>query len=287
MEQKKLLELKNDIVFQKIFGSQKNKEITSHLLSIILKKEIKNINLDVNKDLIGNTKNDKKGVLDVRATFNNGEDVDIEIQMNKFNKMTNRMLLYWSRMYSQKIKRGEDYEELKPSIVILISNYNLEETKNIEKYNTKWNIREEEFKENVLTEELEFHILELPKLKKTDIEKDELALWLKFISSPNDMEVRKEMEKEENKYLKQAMEELQDLSNDPGFERIVESREKFLRDQAQREKDSKRSGEEQGKKIGEEQKAKAIAKKMLEKGMTIDEIMELTELTKQDIEKLK
>ena len=132
MEQKKLLELKNDIVFQKIFGSQKNKEITSHLLSIILKKEIKNINLDVNKELIGNTKNDKKGVLDVRATFNNGEDVDIEIQMNKFNKMTNRMLLYWSRMYSQKIKRGEDYEELKPSIVILISNYNLEETKNIE-----------------------------------------------------------------------------------------------------------------------------------------------------------
>ena len=95
------------------------------------------------------------------------------------------------------------------------------------------------------------------------------------------------MEKEGNKYLKQAMEELQDLSNDPGFERIVESREKFLRDQAQREKDSKRSGEEQGKKIGEEQKAKAIAKKMLEKGMTIDEIMELTELTKQDIEKLK
>ena len=95
------------------------------------------------------------------------------------------------------------------------------------------------------------------------------------------------MEKEGNKYLKQAMEELQDLSNDPGFERIVESREKFLRDQAQREKDSKRSGEEQGKKIGEEQKAKAIAKKMLEKGMTIDEIMELTELTKQDIENLK
>ena len=91
------------------------------------------------------------------------------------------------------------------------------------------------------------------------------------------------MEKEGNKYLKQAMEELQDLSNDPGFERIVESREKFLRDQAQREKE----GKEQDKKIGEEQKAKAIAKKMLEKGMTIDEIMELTELTKQDIEKLK
>ena len=86
------------------------------------------------------------------------------------------------------------------------------------------------------------------------------------------------MDKKENKYLKQAMEELQHLSNDPGFERIVESREKFLRDQAQREKDSK--------KRGEEQKAKAIAKKMLEKGISIDEIIELTELTKKEIENL-
>ena len=99
------------------------------------------------------------------------------------------------------------------------------------------------------------------------------------------------MDKKENKYLKQAMEELQHLSNDPGFERIVESREKFLRDQAQREKDSKKRGEEQGKKIGEKIGKKLgkeeIAKKMLEKGMSIDEIIELTELTKKEIENLK
>ena len=47
-----LLDLKNDLVFQKLFGSQKNKKITGHLLSLILKKEIKDLNLDVNKDLM-------------------------------------------------------------------------------------------------------------------------------------------------------------------------------------------------------------------------------------------
>ena len=50
----KLLNLTKDLVFQELFGKQKNKEITSHLLSLILKREIKNINLDVNKRMVGN-----------------------------------------------------------------------------------------------------------------------------------------------------------------------------------------------------------------------------------------
>ena len=49
-----LLKLTKDLVFQELFGRQKNKEITSHLLSLILKREIKNINLDVNKRMVGN-----------------------------------------------------------------------------------------------------------------------------------------------------------------------------------------------------------------------------------------
>ena len=36
----KLLDLKNDLVFQELFGNPKNDKITGHLLSLILKKEI-------------------------------------------------------------------------------------------------------------------------------------------------------------------------------------------------------------------------------------------------------
>ena len=45
----KLLDLKQDIVFQELFGKQKNSNITSHFLSLILGREIKDIDLDVNK----------------------------------------------------------------------------------------------------------------------------------------------------------------------------------------------------------------------------------------------
>ena len=62
-----------------MFGKQKNKEITAHLLSLILNREIKNIDLDVNKRMLGNRKNSKTGRLDIRAKFNDGEDCNIEL----------------------------------------------------------------------------------------------------------------------------------------------------------------------------------------------------------------
>ena len=46
----KLLKLKNDLVFQELFGKSKNSQITAHFLSLILGKEIHTIDLDVNKE---------------------------------------------------------------------------------------------------------------------------------------------------------------------------------------------------------------------------------------------
>ena len=62
-------------------------------------------------------------------------------------------------------------------------------------------------------------------------QKDELALWLKFIDNPVSEEVQKSMKEKENKYLKQAQEELGYLNGDPAFRRLIEARAGFLRDQ--------------------------------------------------------
>lgn len=127
----KLLELKNDLVFQELFGKQKNSNITSHLLSLILNREIYNVDLDVNKRMLGNSPDAKTGRLDVRVKFNNGEDCNIELQVAPYKYMSNRMLDYWSVMYSNKISSGDDYNILKPSISILIAAYKLEELEDI------------------------------------------------------------------------------------------------------------------------------------------------------------
>lgn len=119
----KLLDLKNDLVFQRLFGNPKNKEITGNLLSLILKREINNIDLDANKTFLGDAENSKIVRLDVRAKFNDGKECNIELQVRPFKYMENRMLDYWANMYTNKIKSGQNYEELKPSISI---NYKLQ-----------------------------------------------------------------------------------------------------------------------------------------------------------------
>ena len=176
----KLLELKNDLVFQKLFGKPKNSQITAHFLSLILNRKIHNIDLDVNKRMLGNRKDSKTGKLDIRAKFNNGEDCNIELQVIPYEYMSSRMLEYWAEMYDYKINSGQDYATLKPSISILITDYKLKELANIDKYHTIWNLREATYKDIILTNNLELHILEIPKINNNEIPRDELVQWLKF-----------------------------------------------------------------------------------------------------------
>ena len=281
----KLLDLKNDLVFQRLFGNPKNKEITGHLLSLILKREIYNIDLDANKTFLGDAKDSKTVRLDVRAKFNNGEQCNIELQVQPFKYMENRMLDYWANMYTSKIEIGQGYEELKPSISILITNYKVDKAKEISHYHSIWDLRERNHKDLKLTNDIELHILEMPKVNDIEMENDELAQWLKLIADPESEEVRRIME--DNEYFKKAMEAWEFLSGDEDLQRRVFARTRFLMDQATEKAESKAEGlaegRSKGRAEGEASKAKQIAKKMKAKNMPIEEIVELTGLTEEEI----
>ena len=53
------------------------------------------------------------------------------------------------------------------------------------------------------------------------------------------------------------------------------------------EKRGEKRGEERGEKRGEMQKALAIARRMLEKNYPMEQVVDLTMLTKQEVEELK
>ena len=93
----------------------------------------------------------------------------------------------------------------------------------------------------------------------------------------------------ENKYLKQAKEELAYLSDDPDFQLFVESRAGMLRDIECMKRCGYNDGRENGLKEGlaeVKKKQLEIAKKMKDKNMTLNDIIELTGLSKEDIEKI-
>ena len=185
----KLLDPKNDYVFKRIFGHSGNEEITKNLLQSIIPDKIDKIELDSNpiteKDLL----DDKVGILDIKAKLNDGNvNCDIEMQVVDQKDIEKRILFYWSKMYIQTLRAGEDYENLKRCIVILITDYDLDKLKEIPEYVTKWKIREEKYSKLVLTNDLELYIISLEKDKNsTRNKKEELYNWLKFINNPREV----------------------------------------------------------------------------------------------------
>lgn len=142
----------------------------------------------------------------------------------------------------------------------------------------------------MLTDDLELHIIELPKMRKNKATgKDKKLLeWLSFLNNPESKEVANYMKNNES--MKKAKERLNTMSEDEKIRRLAELREKAILDElevkAYNYRKGKNDGLEQGRAEGIIQNNKEIAKKLKEKGLGIDFIIEITNLTKEEIEKL-
>lgn len=284
MSNQNLLKLTNDYIFKRTFGYTGDEEITKIFLRDILKTNITEITLDnatiTEKELI----DDKVGIMDIKAVLDGTIQCDIEMQVVNQDDIEKRIIFYWGKMYTQSIKKGDGYGTLTKTISVLIADFELYNLKNIKKYMTKWNIREEEYKSVILTDALEFYIIELPKFVKyaQNNKSDNLNLWVNFIRNP---EVIVMINENDNKSIKEtkiaineAQEKLKKLSEDEHERALADLREKYIRDQY--------SIEKYGYKKGKEEKAIQIAKKMLEAGADIEFVINCTGLSKEVIENI-
>jgi predicted transposase/invertase (TIGR01784 family) len=282
---KELLKPKYDVVFQSLF-TQKNEEITRSFISALLEEDITSIKINEEKELYRDLPEDKLGILDLEAEINNNERIDIEVQLIDRKELVERLLFYYSRLYTMRINKGDDYAKAQRVVIIAIIDYNLELTKEIKNMETIWNMRERENNELVLTDKIEFHIIELSKAKE-EYEKNkanEKAQWMMFLNNPNEVEVQDIMK--ENEGIKKATVEIVKMTEDEKMERLAFLRKKAIMDEKSIYAAGLDKGETIGISKGEKQKTIEIAKKMKAKGKSINEIMEITELTKEEIEKL-
>ena len=291
MSKTKLLEPTNDVVFQALFGEIGSERITKKLLENILDEKIESLDLSQNPILRRQTKEDKMGILDVIAKINDGEYVDIEMQMSEHPAIIERMLFYWARKFAHQMKKTNDYTTLKRTIVVLIANFNVSKIKNMQ-YHTKWKIIEEKQRKNILTNKLEFHIIQLRKIKENENMDNELIDWLTFIKNPNSERTVYKMA--ENKELKEAHEKLETMSEDEKMQRFAEWRQdaiylentwKAIEKERGIELGEKR-GRELGEKIGEDREKIKIAKKLLKIGIKIEDVAESTGLKIDEVKKL-
>jgi len=299
MKNVKTLSPKLDVVFQALFGEVGNESITKGFLETILERKIDSIDLSKNPILRREFKDEKLGVLDIIAKLDKDEICNIELQIVDKKNIIERILYYWSRLYSRQIKSGEDYKILQKAIVILITDFKIENLEELD-YHSRWKIMEDkQGKKIILTQKLEIDIIELPKIIGKEKEQDNLLDWLYFLENPKSERVTEKMKENEN--LKEAVKKLDNLSEDEKMQRIADLRQKAIMDEKAIYEKGLEVGIEKGMKEGIQrgiekgiekgimegsQKEKIeIAKKMLELKIDKETIAKATGLTEQEIEK--
>ena len=218
------------------------------------------------------TPNDKMGILDVIVKIDDKITCNIEMQLAKRDDIIPRLLYYWSRAYMRNIHKNDDYNKLDRTIVILIAGFDVEGLEELSYY-TKWQLIESENRKHILTDFMEVDIIELSKIYKKDVNKnDKLLDWLYFIDNPESEEVEKIME--ENKGIKEAKNKLEEISNDEIMQRIADWREGAEHDKASI------------KLTAQNETKREIAKKMLKEKIEISIIEKYTGLSKEKIKRL-
>ena len=281
MKENEYLKPTNDYVFKKIFGTRGNESITRNFIEKVTGVRYEDIYLEDTTILGSDLIDGKTGVLDVRVTANKNNDIDIEMQVAKNEYIADRLLWYWAKLYSSSLDKGEGYDNTKKTICILVADFEINTLKSIEKYHTKWNIREDKYREIILTDKLELHIIDLTKLDKKADQEEGLLSWCKFIKDPEKLEgtIMKE-----NEDIKKAKEELEKINQNEYDRMIAELREKAVRDNATMINSGYKKGKEEGLKEGELNKQLEIAKNMIKEGIGINIISKVTGLS---VEKLK
>ena len=186
IKSKERLDLKIDYVFKKIFSKPENNLELIEFLEAIL--HIKIVKIEVkNPELPKDYKDQKLGVLDIRAHINDDTIIDIEMQVSNGRTIINRNLAYSSNIMSGQLQVGEFYKDIKTviSIVILAENVfkrnsYLNEAKLIftepdPEYCVDMGYKGEE---HILTEKLRYIYIELPKfLEKNPDMSTKLNQW--------------------------------------------------------------------------------------------------------------
>ncbi|NSM57053.1 Rpn family recombination-promoting nuclease/putative transposase [Wolbachia endosymbiont of Atemnus politus] len=294
----KFLDPKNDLSFKKIFGSEKNKNILIHFLNDILDFftsdqiiEIEFLSTIMDPEIAS----DKQSIVDVLCKDSIGNRFVIEMQLARDKGFEKRAQLYAAKAYSRQLDKSGNYIDLQKVFFIAISNCNLlpEEVD----YISTHNIRDIKTNGHYL-KDLQFVFIELPKFTKNKVEQLENTtergcFFFKYAEETTEEDLKKIAA--EAPIIKLAYDELDRFRwNEKDLiayeERILSvQKEKAILEQ--RLDDAKLEGRLEGIQIGEEKgemKAKiAVAKNLLKAGVSVDLIAESTDLSLDEIRKLR
>lgn len=271
--------MKNDVIFKAFFSRKGNEEFLIDFLSALLKLEIRKIQIHEEVNLEKLTVEEKGGRLDLLAELNDGILVNIEMQIQNNYDLEERTTLYGAKIKSSQMPRGSKYKDTKSVILINILDY---EMFGFDEYVSQTVTVLEKHRDYTLLKGLKWYFIELPKFRKAHPDMDDkLNQWLAFIDDYDRGMIK--MAEKKNKTIEKARIEMNYLTGDAEIRRLAELREKWEMDYNSGIDHAREEGIIEGIKEG----IIEIAKRMLQSGHSSEEIMKLTGLSREEIQKLK
>lgn len=281
-----------DFGFKKLFGTEINKDLLiSFINSLLHGKEVVKDLTYLNTEHLGTGEADRKAVFDVYCENENGEKILVEMQRGEQQFFKDRTLFYTTfPIREQQVIKDWDYQ-LKAIYVIGILNFKFDKVHD-NYYHHEVQLLDVETKE-VFYDKLTFIYLEMPKFNKSEDELNGMfEKWLfvlrnlsRLMERPKALQERiftrlfeaaeiARFTKVEYDAYEESLKVYRDWQNTIATEKKISWKE------------GHEEGIEEGIEKGREEKAIIMARRMKAKNYPIDEIIELTDLTEEEINQL-
>ena len=258
-----------DFAFKLLLGSPEHAGVTVHFLNAILGTSPRIKRVFFKNPIQGKGYDDDKLlILDILAEDEEGRQYNIEVQTTVPAGLSQRLTFYGARLYVDQVTEGTQYRNLKSAVVICVLSKPLFPLQ--PDLHSDFRLRDKSGQ--ILTDDLQVHLLELTKLKVTRQNLSEatpLERWAYFLLNAPKMtpeEIRKLFPDPE---FVEAAEILEMISQTPEKMHEYSARMKLRLDEAARLDYAREEGIEKGREEGREEG--------LEKGRLLGEIRILQE----------
>jgi predicted transposase/invertase (TIGR01784 family) len=262
-------------MFKGILGDKNRKQHTISFLSSILKwkkSEFADIEFPTT-ELHGNNYAQKRPVVDIIVALNNGTRINIEMQAIRQSNFNVRTLYYATRLYSGQLKTSENYADLRPTISIVICDFNLEP----DQFPLHDNYMNDPVIGSTYSSDLRIITLELPKRNNNvKIKSRQLSplakSWLGIMVAKTEEEFMANATFPETRAVLDDVKELSS-SQDMRYAYLIEHMARLDHNT------DIHYAKQEGLQQGEQNKQREIAQAMLKSGYDRSEVVRLTGLT--------
>lgn len=269
--------------FKRLFGREASKDLLVDFLNDLFEGElhVKDVTFK-DKEQLADTKDLRGCIYDVYCETDDGKHFIVEMQNQWTANFVNRTLCYACKAITgqrekEKTKTRASLYELMLVYVISFMNFALREDDEVQQFKTDVMLREKN-SERAFTDKLRFIYLNLTLFtKKADDCETDFEKWIYVLKN---METLERIPFETQKKIFKRLAEVADSSH-----LSQADREKY--EESQRMVDNYNLGMYsawmQGNKEGELKKSLDIARKMLQSGITVAQIMQFTGLTQKQV----